>query len=60
MESSIIREAQAEYAVQNKYQAKYYDLLEKHVAAIEELNLLRKSAPSEPTAPKVRQTNKKK
>jgi predicted transcriptional regulator len=61
LESSIIREAQAEYVVQNKYQAKYYDLLEKHVAAVEELNILRKKiAPSEPSESKVRQTRKKK
>ena len=64
VEFFMVQEPEAVYEKSNTIQTKYYSLLEKHVKLIEEFNLLKdqleKAAPSEPTAPKVRQTNKKK
>jgi hypothetical protein len=41
IERSIARDPETEYKTQNKYQQKYFDLLEKHVLLIEELNALK-------------------
>lgn len=62
LEFSVVRETQGEYKSQKNYMKLYYDLLEKHVAAIEELNQLKakESAPGESTASKVRQRKKSK
>lgn len=60
LEFNTIKETQAEYKKQKNYMQLYYDLLEDHVALIKEVDKLRKAAPSEPGAPKVRQTKKKK
>lgn len=64
IESSIVRDPEVEYKNQNKYQQKYFDLLEKHVLLIEELNALKaelkKSEPGTARTPKTRRNQKNK
>lgn len=64
IESSIVRDPEVEYRNQNKYQQKYFDLLEKHVLLIEELNTLKaelkKSEPGAVNTSKTRQNKKSK
>ena len=57
IESSVVRDPEVEYKTQNKYQQKYFDLLEKHVLLIEELNALK--AKLKKTEPGVAGTTKK-
>lgn len=62
LEYTSLKESQGEYKTQRDYMQLYFNLLEKHVATIEELNALKSktTAPSEPAAPKVRQKRKAK
>ena len=64
IESSIVRDPEAEYKNQNKYQQKYFDLLEKYVLLIEELNELKaelkKREPGAASTAKMRQSKKPK
>ena len=65
VEYSYVKEPEGIYENAKNITDKYYQLMEKHIKLIEEYNALKKkhetkAAPSEPSAPKVRQTKKSK
>lgn len=73
VEYSMIKEPKEAYIANTQYREKYFELLEKHIIIIEELEkikkekepitykkLHKKNAPSEPSAPKVRQNKSSK
>jgi plasmid maintenance system antidote protein VapI len=60
VEFQAIREPEALYKAQANYREKYFELMEKHIKVMEELERYKNPAPSEPSAPKTRQKRKSK